>query len=111
MKALILVDLQNDFADPEGSLYVSKGEEVIPIANQLTSSLKFGIVVATQDWHVKGHSSFASSNKKSEGWPDHCIWNTQGAEFHKNPFPKQFYGFWHLQSTHSRTFHHHAPHQ
>lgn len=96
MKALILVDLQNDFADPKGALYVNKGEQVISVANRLTSGMKFDIVVATMDWHPSGHGSFASASGEPIGtlgelngkpqvwWPDHCVWNTHGSELHKN---------------------------
>jgi nicotinamidase/pyrazinamidase len=96
MKALILVDLQNDFADPKGALYVDKGEQVVSVANRLTSSMKFDIVVATMDWHPSGHGSFASTSGELVGtlgelngrpqiwWPDHCVWNTPGSELHKN---------------------------
>lgn len=93
-KALIMVDLQNDFCEG-GSLAVPKGDEVISIANQLQPH--FELVVATQDWHPKDHMSFASNHLGRkvgeiiivEGlrqilWPDHCIQNTRGAEFHPN---------------------------
>lgn len=94
VNALILVDLQNDFL-PGGALAVAKGDEVIPVANAL-SSLKgkvFDLVVATQDWHPKNHGSFASNNGKKVGdmgtlaglpqvmWPDHCVQRTEGADF------------------------------
>jgi len=91
-KALILVDLQNDFC-PGGELAVPDGSEVIPLANQLM--MHFDFVIATQDWHPKDHISFASNHpKKRIGdvitihdqpqvlWPDHCIQNTNGARFH-----------------------------
>ena len=60
MKALIIVDIQNDFL-PNGSLSVPDGDLVIPIINKLQS--KFDLVVATQDWHPKNHVSFASSHE------------------------------------------------
>lgn len=91
MKALILVDLQNDFVAP-GALPVPGGEEVVPLANQLAKT--FPLVVATQDWHPANHQSFASQHpgmKVGEtfelnglpqvAWPDHCIQNTTGADF------------------------------
>jgi nicotinamidase/pyrazinamidase len=91
-KALILVDLQNDFCRG-GSLAVPDGEAVIPIANQLQAH--FELIVASKDWHPKQHTSFASSHpghhKKEvimvhalpqELWPDHCIQGSWGAEFH-----------------------------
>lgn len=90
--ALIMVDLQNDFCRG-GSLAVPDGDAVIPIANQLQS--QFDLVVATQDWHPKDHMSFASNHPgKKIGdviqvhginqvlWPDHCVQNSKGAEFH-----------------------------
>ncbi len=92
MKALILVDIQNDFM-PFGSLPVPHGDEVVRVANALSPA--FGLVVATQDWHPAGHGSFASSHSgHSPGetidlggvaqvlWPDHCVQNTPGASFH-----------------------------
>jgi nicotinamidase/pyrazinamidase len=93
MKTLIIVDPQNDFM-PGGSLAVPSGDEIIPIINELQE--KFDLVIASQDWHPEGHASFASSHKgKNEFetielngieqvmWPEHCIQNTEGAEFHK----------------------------
>ena len=91
MKALIIVDLQNDFL-PGGALAVPHGDEVIPIANELQR--KFELVVATQDWHPPNHGSFAANHPgKKPGdrimldgveqilWPMHCVQNTHGAEF------------------------------
>jgi|SRR5581483_2917080 nicotinamidase/pyrazinamidase len=90
MKALILVDLQNDFL-PGGALAVPNGDAVIPLANQLQGAFK--LVVATQDWHPANHSSFAANHpgrkpgevvqlkKRSQLlWPTHCVQNTHGAE-------------------------------
>jgi nicotinamidase/pyrazinamidase len=90
MKALILVDLQNDFL-PGGALAVPDGDKVIPVANQLQRV--FPIVVATQDWHPANHGSFAASHPGKKVfeqielnglpqtlWPVHCVQNTQGAE-------------------------------
>ncbi|OGT44873.1 MAG: nicotinamidase [Gammaproteobacteria bacterium RIFCSPHIGHO2_12_FULL_38_11] len=73
MTALILVDLQNDFC-PGGSLAVEKGDEVIDVANKLMPYFK--TIIATQDWHPKNHASFISL------WPEHCVQNSKGAEFH-----------------------------
>ena len=72
MNALILVDLQNDFL-PGGALAVAGGDRVIAVANRLAHG--HPLVIATQDWHPPGHSSFASM------WPVHCVQNTEGAEF------------------------------
>jgi nicotinamidase/pyrazinamidase len=89
---LIVVDVQNDFC-PGGELAVPKGDEIVPLVNRLIDA--FDHVVLTQDWHPRGHSSFASSHKgqapfssvrMSYGdqtlWPDHCVQGTPGAEFH-----------------------------
>ena len=91
MKALIIVDLQNDFL-PGGALPVPHGDEVIPLANELQRH--FRLVVATKDWHPPDHGSFAANHKgKRPGdriildgieqilWPVHCVQNTRGAEF------------------------------
>jgi len=91
MKALIIVDIQNDFL-PGGALAVSDGNKIIPIVNRLMPH--FDLVVATQDWHPSNHGSFASNHEdKSPGdiitlnglpqvlWPDHCVQSTAGAAF------------------------------
>jgi nicotinamidase/pyrazinamidase len=91
MKALIIVDLQNDFL-PGGGLPVPHGDEVIPLANELQR--RFDLILATQDWHPPNHGSFAANHKgKKPGdrvildgieqilWPVHCVQNTRGAEF------------------------------
>jgi nicotinamidase/pyrazinamidase len=90
VKALILVDLQNDFL-PGGALAVPDGDKVIPVANRLQAS--FPLVVATQDWHPANHGSFAASHPGKKVfdqielngltqtlWPVHCVQNTKGAE-------------------------------
>ncbi|MDF2765151.1 MAG: isochorismatase hydrolase [Rhodospirillales bacterium] len=90
--ALIVIDVQNDFC-PGGALAVPKGDEVVRPINRLIQA--FDHVVLTQDWHPKGHSSFASSHKGGAAfsnvampygeqtlWPDHCVQGTPGAEFH-----------------------------
>ncbi len=74
-KALILVDLQNDFM-PGGSLGVQEGDRVVPIANKLQE--KFDIVIASKDWHPENHVSFINL------WPAHCVQNSFGAEFEKH---------------------------
>ena len=94
MNALLIVDVQNDFC-PGGALEVPRGDEVVPVINTLNK--KFENVIQTQDWHPKGHWSFASSYKDKEPfgtaelnygeqvlWPDHCVQQTKGAEFHPN---------------------------
>ncbi|MCC0030399.1 MAG: bifunctional nicotinamidase/pyrazinamidase [Brucellaceae bacterium] len=91
-KALIVIDVQNDFC-PGGALAVENGDEIVPLVNHLIASHDH--VVLTQDWHPAGHSSFASSHPGKNPfetvemdygtqvlWPDHCIQGSQGAEFH-----------------------------
>jgi nicotinamidase/pyrazinamidase len=79
--ALIVVDVQNDFADPNGSLYVQGGEEVVPIVNQeIDTALEAGAqVFYTQDWHPESTPHF---EKDGGTWPVHCVQGTWGAEFH-----------------------------
>ena len=91
MKALILVDIQNDFL-PGGALAVPDGDAVVPVANRVQPT--FDLIVATQDWHPANHGSFAANhpNRKPgetiefDGlpqvlWPVHCVQNTGGAAF------------------------------
>ena len=90
--ALLVIDVQNDFC-PAGALEVAGGNEIIPYINW--EMQKYDCVVLTQDWHPKGHSSFATSHKGKNPlelikmpygdqvlWPDHCIQGSKGAEFH-----------------------------
>lgn len=91
-KALIVIDIQNDFC-PGGALAVANGDAIIPRVNALMD--EFSAVVLTQDWHPKGHSSFASSHSgkvpfesvtmaygEQTLWPDHCVQGSDGAAFH-----------------------------
>ncbi len=91
-KALIMVDLQNDFCKG-GSLEVPGSEEVIPLANELQKH--FDVVIATKDWHPKDHISFASNHPGYKVgdvvevehleqilWPNHCVQDSKGAELH-----------------------------
>jgi len=92
-KALILVDIQNDFIK-DGALEVKNGEEVIKVANDIMP--EFENIIATQDWHPKNHKSFAANNNKNIGdiidlnglsqfmWPNHCVQNTFGSELAKD---------------------------
>jgi len=92
MKALIIVDLQNDFL-PGGTLAVPGGEEIVPIINRLQQ--QFELIIATQDWHPQDHESFAAVQNKNPGenimlhgisqtlWPTHCVQDTFGAELFK----------------------------
>ena len=79
--ALIVVDVQNDFADPNGSLYVSGGETIIPVVNEeMTRARDAGAaVVYTQDWHPESTPHF---QKDGGIWPVHCVQDTWGADFH-----------------------------
>jgi nicotinamidase/pyrazinamidase len=94
MKALLLIDIQNDFM-PGGALAVPGGDEIVAIVNQL--QLRFELVVATQDWHPQNHKSFAVNHAGKQVfeeidlnglnqvlWPIHCVQGTKGAEFSKN---------------------------
>lgn len=91
---LLVVDVQNDFC-PGGNLAVPGGDEVVPLVNRLSRSFRH--VVLTQDWHPATHTSFASRHPGKHPfetvmmeygeqtlWPDHCIQNTPGADFHKD---------------------------
>ncbi len=91
MRALIFVDLQNDFV-PGGALAVPRGDEVVPLANRLAE--RFDLVVATQDWHPADHGSFAAEHEGRDPgdsidlggleqilWPVHCVQETPGAAF------------------------------
>lgn len=91
MKALIVVDIQNDFL-PGGALPVPHGDEVITVANRVQED--FDLVVATQDWHPANHGSFAAQHPgKNPGdrielaglpqtlWPTHCVQESHGARF------------------------------
>ena len=91
MRALILVDIQNDFL-PGGALAVPRGDAVIPVANKVSPG--FGLVVATQDWHPPDHGSFAANHPGGKVgdvielnglpqvlWPAHCVQGSRGAEF------------------------------
>jgi nicotinamidase/pyrazinamidase len=79
--ALVVVDVQNDFADPGGSLYVTGGERVIPFINeQIAAAAAAGAVIAyTQDWHPETTPHF---EKDGGIWPVHCVADSHGAEFH-----------------------------
>jgi nicotinamidase/pyrazinamidase len=79
--ALIVVDVQNDFADPEGSLYVRGGEAVVPVANgEIERARAAGSpVFYTQDWHPASTPHFA---KDGGIWPVHCVGGSWGAELH-----------------------------
>lgn len=90
--AVVIVDVQNDFC-AGGALAVPDADAVIPLANDMMRGFRH--VFLTQDWHPRGHVSFASSHPghlpfgrmmlpsgEQELWPDHCVENTRGAAFH-----------------------------
>ncbi|MEW6303525.1 MAG: bifunctional nicotinamidase/pyrazinamidase [Verrucomicrobiota bacterium] len=90
-KALVIVDVQNDFV-PGGALAVKGGDQVVDVINRIQP--EFDLIVATQDWHPANHGSFAKNHPgKKPGdvvdlnglpqilWPVHCVQRTRGAEF------------------------------
>lgn len=91
MRALIVIDVQNDFC-PGGALGVNGGDEIVPQINAMMGT--FDAVVLTQDWHPANHLSFASQHRAAPFseidmpygpqilWPDHCVMGTNGAAFH-----------------------------
>ncbi|KAK6330988.1 NAD(+) salvage pathway protein [Orbilia javanica] len=101
--ALLVVDMQEDFCPPNGSLAVGNGRDVIPVINTLLANPAFTTRIATKDWHPSTHISFASNHPapnnvpftsyttiinpynpsetyKTRLWPDHCVQGTKGAE-------------------------------
>ena len=102
MKALVIVDVQNDFFE-RGALAVPESNSIISIINKIID--KFNTIVFTKDWHPVGHKSFSSNHKNKKVfdviklhnleqilWPVHCIQNTFGAEIHKDiKIPKNVY--------------------
>ncbi|ODV78326.1 NAD(+) salvage pathway protein [Suhomyces tanzawaensis NRRL Y-17324] len=104
--ALIIIDIQEDFLPPDGALAVSDGRSVVSSINELVSNYQWSVVVATQDWHPKDHTSFSSHHNvppfteiefshplgeldKTTGnayirtqttWPDHCVQDTHGSD-------------------------------
>ena len=92
--ALIVIDVQNDFC-PNGALAVPEGDEIVQGINAMMDGAQ--AVICTQDWHPKGHSSFASSHEGKAPyeyiampygsqvlWPDHCVQGSVGAQLHKD---------------------------
>jgi len=93
-KALIVVDVQNDFM-PGGNLAVKDGDKIVPGINDLIASNPFDVLVFTQDCHPQNHGSFASNHPGKKPfemdelnclpqmlWPDHCVQGTKGMDFH-----------------------------
>lgn len=79
--ALLVVDVQNDFAHPEGNLFVQGGDAIIPTINDLVRDAEEvdALVVFTQDWHPEDTPHF---EKDGGDWPVHCVQGTWGARFH-----------------------------
>ncbi|MPZ99692.1 MAG: isochorismatase family protein [Dehalococcoidia bacterium] len=79
--ALVVVDVQNDFADPSGGLYVQGGETIIERVNEEVAAARAAgaFVVYTQDWHPESTPHF---QKDGGVWPVHCVMDTWGAELH-----------------------------
>ena len=97
-EALILIDIQNDFC-PGGALAVNEGNEIVSVVNNIQK--KFSVKILTQDWHPENHKSFASNHSGKDPfssinmsyglqilWPDHCIQDTLGADFHSDLITK-----------------------
>ncbi|SAK57820.1 pyrazinamidase/nicotinamidase [Caballeronia arationis] len=93
-EVLLAVDVQNDFM-PGGALAVARGDEIVPIVNRLAR--EFSHVVLTQDWHPRGHISFAANHAgrapfemttlpygEQVLWPTHCVQDTEGAALHRD---------------------------
>jgi nicotinamidase/pyrazinamidase len=91
-EVLVIVDVQNDFC-PGGALAVPDGDAILPAINRLAR--EFAHVILTQDWHPRGHLSFAGAHPGRQPfetievaygpqtlWPDHCVQGTHGAAFH-----------------------------
>jgi nicotinamidase/pyrazinamidase len=78
--ALLVIDVQNDFASPDGALYVKGGEEIVPSVNREIDAARDSraLVVYTQDWHPPTTPHFA---KDGGIWPVHCVRDTWGASF------------------------------
>src|ERR1700694_53305 len=91
---LMVIDVQNDFM-PGGALAVAGGNEIVPLINRMGA--RFRHVILTQDWHPRGHASFASSHPGKKPfetidlpygrqvlWPDHCVQGSEGAALHRD---------------------------
>lgn len=70
---LIIVDMQNDFVNPHGALYVKSAETIVDKIHQLISNCSWDLIILTQDFHPQNHCSFST-------WPPHCVMGTYGAE-------------------------------
>lgn len=81
-KALILVDIQNDFCS-NGSLAVPHAEDILDTCQKLMTNNSYDLIVATLDWHPANHSSFIKNSAQGI-WPEHCVQNTFGSELHSS---------------------------
>lgn len=95
IRVLLIVDVQNDFCEG-GALAVPGAEDIISTINRLIEGKmgRYDVIIASQDWHPSHHGSFASSHhvdpfvvgtlggRPQTMWPDHCVQNSKGAEFH-----------------------------
>lgn len=92
MKTLLVIDVQNDFM-PNGTLAVPNGDDIVPVINSIQD--KFDLIIATQDWHPRTHSSFAVNHDNTSNfdsiewrgkmqtlWPEHCVQGSKGANLH-----------------------------
>ncbi|WP_207344130.1 isochorismatase family protein [Arthrobacter sp. E3] len=83
-KALIIVDVQNDFCEG-GSLAVAGGAALATeISEMLAETTDFDFVAATQDWHVEPGSHFSETPDFRTSWPVHCVAGSKGAALHRN---------------------------
>ena len=96
--ALLIIDVQNDFCPPQGSLQVAGGTDIIPGINDLRKRLPFDVVAHSRDFHPANHCSFVTNNPGAQVftehklpggdmqmmWPPHCVQGTEGSEFHKD---------------------------
>lgn len=90
-ECLIIVDAQNDFGNPEGTLYVKDWETIVPCINNLIQEFKSQskLIISTQDWHPDNHISFASTHNVAPysqldwdtKWPDHCVAGSWWADY------------------------------
>jgi len=96
---LLIIDVQNDFCPPNGSLAVKDGDQAIPVINELRDAAKWDLIALTKDWHPTSHISFYSTHSQDKKatlfqpyelnngnlqvlWPDHCVQNSPGSDFH-----------------------------
>lgn len=98
-RALVIVDMQNDFCPPNGSLAVHEADIIVTLINSLRNNSMFDLVIFTQDFHPHNHCSFYANNSTNPKaklfqvlelpnvgpqmmWPTHCVQGSQGCNFH-----------------------------